>query len=56
MCSTNKRNPGGIVREEGFNDSMGRDVSKQTILDEHGNPSRNVKQPNPHYRPGPPKK
>ena len=53
--STNRRNKGGTVKEEGFKDSQGRDVSKQTILDGDGNVSTNVKQPNPHFRPGPPK-
>ena len=53
--STNKKNPGGTVVEEGFRDKSGRDVSKQTIYDKNGNVSKDVKGANPHYRPGPPK-
>jgi RHS repeat-associated protein len=54
--STNSKNRGGRVVEEGYKDSQGRDVSKQTIYDASGNVSTAVKPPNPHYRTGPPKR
>jgi len=53
--STNIRNPGGTNVQEGYVDGQGRAVTKQTILDSSGQPSATVKQPNPHFRPGPPK-